>query len=625
MFISFTWIGFGIANGVILVFRTTPFTAPDLLLISSAIDVLNKYFTIAQIWIFGIILAVLFIFVLFICIRTLIKTEKTIEKTPCLKYAFALLLTGVILYASSKFGIYSGRLAVNFGNVADAFETYGFPYCFVNSIINTGIDKPDDYSEEAVKELLNQIYSESETINATTAAADASSTGDLDAATVQEDTGLDKLLKETLETPDGNVNIVFLQLESFFDVKYLKNIKLSANPLPIFQTLKNNYSSGFVRVPSIGAGTANTEFEMITGMNIDFFGPGEYPYKTILQNNTCESYPYVLKGEGYKTHAIHNNTASFYDRDEVFKNLGFDTFTSIEYMNVEEFTPNGWAKDFYLTDAIMDCLLSTEDMADYIYTISVQAHGKYPSEINEAEYEILAYNEDGSVSPQFTYYVNQLREVDKFLGDLIKTLSDFDEKVVLIMYGDHLPSLGIENDTLKNGDIFQTEYVIWNNFELENKNKNLEAYQLGAYVFEMLDIHEGILPAYHQLFSCSDTYLDKLELIQYDMLYGANDIYEGNTPYLPTDMTMGIKEIVIENIIIKDDGSVYVRGKNFNRYSIVNINGDDVETEFIDSEILRVVCDMDDIDEIETVTVGQGIYDSVKLSVSNEYIIARRQ
>ena len=55
------------------------------------------------------------------------------------------------------------------------------------------------------------------------------------------------------------------------------------------------YSSGYYKVPSVGAGTANTEFESITGMSMHYFGPGEYPYKSILRETTCESAPYVLK------------------------------------------------------------------------------------------------------------------------------------------------------------------------------------------------------------------------------------------------------------------------------------------------------------------------------------------
>ena len=77
-------------------------------------------------------------------------------------------------------------------------------------------------------------------------------------------------------------NIVFLQLESFIDASYLLNLEYSADPTPYFRYLKENYPSGYLTVPTFGAGTANTEFEVITGMNIDYFGTGEYPYNTVL-------------------------------------------------------------------------------------------------------------------------------------------------------------------------------------------------------------------------------------------------------------------------------------------------------------------------------------------------------
>lgn len=74
-----------------------------------------------------------------------------------------------------------------------------------------------------------------------------------------------------------------LQLESFFDPTYMKDLEFSSDPVPNFRKLKEQFSSGFLSVPSIGAGTANTEFETISGMNLEYFGPGEYPYKTILR------------------------------------------------------------------------------------------------------------------------------------------------------------------------------------------------------------------------------------------------------------------------------------------------------------------------------------------------------
>ena len=135
---------------------------------------------------------------------------------------------------------------------------------------------------------------------------------------------------------------------------------------------------GLFYVPSIGAGTANTEFEVLSGMNLYHFGGGEYPYKTGVKNRTCESMAYARQSAGYSTHAIHNNNATFYSRDRVYANFGFETFTSLEYMHDVERNPLGWAKDFVLTEEILKALRSTEDR-DLVFTVSVQPHGKYPT------------------------------------------------------------------------------------------------------------------------------------------------------------------------------------------------------------------------------------------------------
>ena len=110
-------------------------------------------------------------------------------------------------------------------------------------------------------------------------------------------------------------------------------LQTSMDPLPNLREMFEEYSSGYFKVPSVGAGTANTEFEVLTGMNLRYFGPGEYPYKTVLKNQTAESAATAFAEFGYGTHAIHNTGGNFYSRAKVFKNIGFDTFTSIEYMN----------------------------------------------------------------------------------------------------------------------------------------------------------------------------------------------------------------------------------------------------------------------------------------------------
>ena len=84
-----------------------------------------------------------------------------------------------------------------------------------------------------------------------------------------------------------------------------------------------------------------------------------------MKSKVCESMAYDLKKLGYSTHAIHNNDGTFYDRNLVFSHLGYDTFTSIEYMDGFEKTPMGWAKDYVLTDEIDKALNSTSG-TDYV-------------------------------------------------------------------------------------------------------------------------------------------------------------------------------------------------------------------------------------------------------------------
>ena len=114
----------------------------------------------------------------------------------------------------------------------------------------------------------------------------------------------------------------------------------------------------------------------------------------ILIRLYCETRPvkvsYNLAEVGYTNHAIHNHEGTFYQRHVVFSHLGFNTFTSLEYMNDVKFTPNGWAKDDVLTEQVVKALNSTPGQ-DFVFTISVQAHGRYPQEATEDHQEIKVY------------------------------------------------------------------------------------------------------------------------------------------------------------------------------------------------------------------------------------------
>ena len=578
--ISILWLLLGIINGVILSNRVTPFTGPDLHLLTDGMAVLNKYLPA---W--GVVLALILLglFALLLLIL-LIKAPKYKRKVK-FRYDLLLVVVGAALFAGATQLALEKRVLSNyFGNIAFAYEDYGYPYCLAVTIFDTGISCPRDYSEQEI----TRIEKTEDNLPAT--------------------------------NEDSKPNIIFVQLESFFDPTLVEYLNISEDPIPNFRKLMKEYTSGYYKVPSVGAGTANTEFESITGMSLHYFGPGEYPYKSILKETTCESAPYVLKNLGYSTHAVHNNEANFYGRRSIFPNLGFDTFTSAEYMSEEEDkNPLGWTKDEILTDEIIKCLDSTEE-SDYIYTISTQGHGAYPEEqlIDDPEITVSGAETEAQ-NNQWEYYCNEIHEMDNFVKELTDALADYPEDVILVMYGDHLPTMGLTVEDLKNKYLFQTQYVMWDNFGLEKKDENLSAYQMAAEVMDRAGIHEGTIFRYHQARRNTRNYQVDLETLQYDVLYGKKYSYDGESPFQRIKMRMGLYDVTLDSMekISTVDHTYRLKGTNFTPSSQVKLNGEWYDTVYVNPTTLMI--SGTEINDFDRVSVVQRSNSSTRKALSKSY------
>lgn len=558
--VSLFWLVIGIVNGVILTQRMTPFTVKDLSILDDGITIVSNYMSTFQIVMaaIGVAVAIGLLVLLFI------KGPKKKERVKWKRNLIGVLLVLAVTFGATSIMIKTGKIETFFGNLAYAYRNYGVVYCFTNTWLNTGISKPDNYSQDRMLDIFSD-----------------------------EELGDDNAMLLTQKDEDEeHPNIIFLQLESFIDPSNITSIETSKEACPNFRNLVNNYPSGQLTVPACGAGTANVEFEVMTGISAKFFGPGEYPYKSVLKEKTMETLGYDLKSLGYSTHAIHNHRAVFYNRNTVFANMGLDTFTSIEYMSDVEKTPKNWAKDNILTESMLDALNSTESR-DMIYTISVQGHGKYPSEqvIQNPEITVTSAPSE-ELKWKFEYYVNQVHEMDNFIGQLTEALSNYDEPVVLVMYGDHIPAIDMTEDDLASRNLYGTEYVIWSNFGLDGDDEDMYSYQLAAHVTEMLDMQVGTVFTYQQNHKNSETYLEDLKAIGYDILYGKYYLYGGKNPFEPTNMKMGVKDITIDEVV-KIGDKYYIKGKNFTEYSKVTLDGKTLKTIYLGSNILGLLEDVD--------------------------------
>ncbi len=577
LLISLVWLILGILNYIVLSYRVTPFSAVDIKLFKSVASIVKQYLNGVEITLIIIAILALLAGAVVMWFRVP-KIEGKFRRWPYLLLALASFGSA---YGINQLGIHTGKIPTDLGNISFMYDYCGYNYCFVSSVFDVGIQKPRDYSQETMEAIRGEL--------------DGTRSGMI----------------------TTRPNIIIVQLESFYDVNNMKNYQFSENPLPNMTALAEGYTSGYMTVPSVGAGTANTEFETISGMSLDYFGFCEYPYKTILKRTTCESICYDLVELGYTSTAIHNNRGNFYSRNSVFKKLGFQNFDSVEYMNDLEYNQLGWADDSVLTEEILKTIQST-DSPDFIYTITVASHGAYPAEGMEDTPRITLEGEpDEERANKFTYYANEIYNTDEFVGELVAALSECDERCIVLFFGDHLPTLDITDDELKNQTTFQTSYVMWDNFGLEEEDCDLSTFQTTAYILSRLGYNNGLLTKFHQQCKDDPDYDKKLELLEYDMLYGKRYVYNQVNPFDATELNMGVEPITISHVYERY-GNLYVMGENFTDASYVYVNGDKKDTELEQGRYL-VVKDID-LEDGDRIRVRQLAAGKTKLSKTEEYI-----
>lgn len=579
LIVSAFWIVLGVVNRQILLKRVTPFNGTDIFMVKTGMRIVGKYYSPATV-VLWIVLAVA---VLALLVFVFIKGPRVKEKVKSVRNAVICAAMVAVTFIAISISIDTGKIASTFNNLPNAYNAYGFTYCFLNSVFDNGVRKPSDYSSEGIVQLVDEIDTEEADITQVT---------------------------------DKTPNIIIIQLESFFDITRMSNLKFSEDPIPNFRALRENFNGGYVRVPSIGAGTSNTEFEILTGMNLEDFGAGEIPYKGVLLKETCESMAYDLSANGYMAHAIHNNDATFYQRHTVYPNLGFDTFTSMEYMylTANDYTQKKWVKDAVLTEHIADCLDYTPDGVDFVFTVSVEGHGSYPNEFVPGMSKVRVTSTEGETQYAVQYYTNLIHDMDVFVQELVDMLSERGEETILLMYGDHLPSLGLEQENMSDGELMQTEYMLWNNMGLDLDLGDIEAYQVLPKLLGAVGIKTGVINNYHQTHINDEEgeYLSGLQNLEYDLLYGSKASLGEAGPYAAKDMKFGIKDVTISNVYkttLGEDTYVYVEGENFTKWSMININGEYYKTELIAPNKIRAK--YDDLlpqDEIFVAQVGDDKY-----------------
>ena len=358
----------------------------------------------------------------------------------------------------------------------DYYRKQGFLTSFIAVAQDLPIDKPEGYTEEDAEEL-KKAY----------------------AATYDETLGASEGRLEAVEQFDETKpTVICIMNETFSDLTCLDGAAWGYDGPARYNALDDRLATGDLAVSVLGGGTCNSEFEFLTGVSLAYVGDGKYPY-SLYDLSDAPSLAEQFSELGYSTTAMHPNYASNWNRDRVYRALGFDRFLSIDDFRGDEVFHSG-ISDEETYNKILE-LLDGDEGPQFIFDVTMQNHSAYDQ--NNIG-DVPQYHVDGVSdydNARLSEYLACIDESDRALSEFLAKLEQLDRPVVVVFFGDHQPALSqIVNDALypqekdeftHNRRIYETTYSIWANYDVAGNDQTSErmdaspAY-LGAMTAEMI-------------------------------------------------------------------------------------------------------------------------------------------
>lgn len=440
---------FAVVDRVKVIMRQEPLLPTDLTLVKETLAIL-KTFPAYQLVLIGLLLLAFAV----LLVLSFTKSKKT--ALPPLPRVIGLLLVIACAFGANQF-IYADKARY------DAYPTVDNPYFQVNQYNTKGM-----------------IYSFLHQYNITKMTApegyDAKYFAEL------EDT------KWTAPEKQKYPHIIMIMGEAFSDMSENPHLSFAGyrDPLQNFKAIcsSDNAYSGHIVVPNFGGGTSNTEYDVLTGCSTRYLDNPLPSYNFI--HGDFDGMPRQLQKLGYETLSIHPGYAWFYNRQNVYPDLGFQSRYFLEdSFDLETQGYGGYINEVVTMDKIIDTLdthIKEKDSPLFSFTVTIQNHGPY-----EKHYGTLPANFSTDVSLDenqtdlLTQYFTGIIDADEQIGRLQEYAENSDEPIVLVYFGDHLPgfSNGMEFFDLldypidANGTpaeqlaVYETPYFIWQNDSAE--------------------------------------------------------------------------------------------------------------------------------------------------------------
>lgn len=450
-------------------------------------------------------------------------------------------------------------------------------------------------------------------------------------------------------------NIIMIMNEAFWDPTVMENVEFNKDPLPFYHQLEKEQSSGSLNVTVFGGSTVNTEFEALTGLSTQFLPTGSIAYLNFVKK-PLPSLPSILREQGYDTTAIHSWHHWFYDRSGVYKDLGFDRFISVEYME-EPLAFGPFFHDKTVTDEIMKKLeMDNDGKPNFIFAVTTQNHGPYATDQKYSFANIETHLKgDAAFSDEaenmLEVYSDNLTEIDKELQRLVEEVNKMNQKTIIVLFGDHLPLLGNNyqvyqeanyyNDTKTYEEylkMYTTPVLIWDNFSDRQDDLNIGSTMLTPVILERAGLSGNYLTNYLLTKYQSGEFskipradflaqekidnqtVNDIKMLQYDVLFGKMYGMEDKKIEVSKNYRLGYSDPKVTGISTSTvDGKkvLIIKGKNFTYNSYVYINGKAADK--ISSDGTKIIIPYSKIKDGAEIIVKITDQNEKVLSSSNKY------
>ena len=470
----------GLAEYFVILFKSMPISPGDLTALSTAAAVAGTgyTYTITSFCMLSLAFTVIAIQICTLAAQVAPKRQKGSWRGLVLNLLIAIVCLGGIAAHTTLLDYYHTLyIQVYSWRPLESYYRQGFLPSFISGAQTIKPSKPEDYTVSGAKKLISEYAKEYD---------DNNQTGGSSATR----------LEATKQFDEEKPTVIAVMNETFSDLSIYQNMHADYQGPTYFKSIDDCLSRGRLYVSAYGGGTANTEFEFLTGNSMAYLGSGVYPYTTYDLTDT-ENLAAQFKSLGYYTTAMHPNHGTNWNRENVYKDFGFDQFLTInDFQNAE--TLRGMVTDKATYDKILE-LLDTNSNPQFIFDVTMQNHSGYDTGLIPYDKQ-MSLNIDGEFNSNVNEYVSLIQQSDEALKYFLNKLSKLDRKVVVVFWGDHQPFFPDtyndrwftnEDDATHQERLWQTSYIIWANYDVAGNSQtsheeDLSSNYLGSELMKLI-------------------------------------------------------------------------------------------------------------------------------------------